>query len=698
MLAPLELHDVNQLVVDALNCAPERARPLAQLVHEKTGGNPFFAVQFITALAEEGLLAFDPGESAWRWDVDRIRAKSYTDNVVELMVEKLKRLSLPAQEAVEQLACLGNAAEIAILAMAAGETEQALHKALWDAVHAGLVLREGDGYKFLHDRIQQAAYSLIPETRRADVHLRIGRTLLASMSSEQLAEHLFDVANQFSLGGARLVDGQEKAEVAMIHRRAGCKAKASAAYASARVYFSTGAALLDENDWSGQYELTFSLWLEVAECAFLTGDFGTAQQLIGELLLRGTSTVDLASAYHLKVLLHTVKSEHGQAVASGLTCLRQFGIDIPAHPTSEQLQAEYETVCQTLNGRSIESLIDLPPMSDAELRAALQVLSALLAPAYFIDFHLRCLLACRMVTISSEHGVCGAGAHGFAFLGSVLGPAFQRYGDGYRFTKLGCDLVEKHGFIAYKAKAHYAMGIVASFTHPVASTIDFMRAAFRAATETGDLTYACYCMERSVTGPLLRNDPLAEVWRESERALDFIRRAGFRDIADIVVSQQRFIATMQGRTATLSTFSDAQFDEASFEAQLTGDRMTLTVCWYWIFKLKARFLSGDYAAALEAGDKAKPLLWASRIHIQLLDYFYYAALTVAALFEEASADDQARWRDLLMAHREQLREWADEKSFDLQRQARDGRGGDRPPRGPRPRGHAAVRGGDPGGA
>ena len=139
-----------------------------------------------------------------------------------------------------------------------------------------------------------------------------------------------------------------------------------------------------------------------------------------------------------------------------------------------------------------------------------------------------------------------------------------------------------------------------------------MRAAFRAAIETGDLTYACYSMYQSVTGLLLRNDPLDAVWRESERSLDFVRKAKFRDVADIIVSQQRFIATMQGRTATFSTFSDAQFDEAAFEAATDGDRMATMVCLYWILKLKARFLSGDYAEALAAADKAKALLWASQ--------------------------------------------------------------------------------------
>jgi PAS domain S-box-containing protein len=659
VLAPLAFDDLGQLVGDALHCGPERVRLLAQLVQEKTGGNPFFAIQFFTALADEGLLAFDPATRAWQWNMDRIRAKSYTDNVVDLMAGKLKRLAPTTQEALKRLACLGNAAPTAILALIHGETEEAMHAALWESVHAGLVLREEGAYKFLHDRIQQAAYTLIPERHRAEAHLRIGRMLLASMTAEELAEHLFDVANQFSRGAARLLDRDEKVRVATIDLRAGRKAKASAAFASACVHLAAGMAQLDERDWGSQYDLMFSLRLERAECELLRGDFDEAEQLIGELLQRGTSKVDQAAAYHLKAVLHTVKSENAQAVASALTCLRLFGIDIPPHPTWEQVQAEYETVWQTLNGRPIESLIDLPLMTDPELQAAMQVLSVCQTPAKFTDFHLWCLLGCRMVKVSMQHGASGASAHAYGYWGSMLGPVFHRYSDAYRFVKLACDLVEKHGFIAYHAKVYHATGTVSFWTQPIGTAIDFMRATFRTATETGGLTYACYSMCQSVHGLLLRNDPLDAVWRESERSLDFVRKAGFHDMADAIVSQQRFIATMQGRTATFSTFSDAQFDETAFEAQLTGDRTTTMVCLYWIIKLKTRFLSADYAEALAAAEKAKALLWASAVWIQLLDYFYYTALTVAACYENASADEQREWRELLTAHREQLREWAD---------------------------------------
>jgi PAS domain S-box-containing protein len=660
VLAPLELDDIGRLIADAMHCEPQHVHPVAQLVQEKTGGNPFFAIQFFIALAEERLLVFDPVALAWTWDIDRIRARSYTDNVVDLMVGKLKRFSPTTQEALKHLACLGNVATIATLTLVHGTTEAAMHAALWEAVHAGLVLRENSAYKFLHDRIQQAAYSLIPEEQRGEVHLRIGRVLRSSLTAEELAEHLFDVANQLNRGAARLVDRDEKAQVATIDLRAGLKAKASAAFASARAYFAGGMALLDERDWGSRYELMFSLWLERAECEFLSGDFDKAEQLIAELLQRGDTKVDQAAVYHLKVLLHVRKSENAQAVAGALTCLHLLGIDLPAHPTWEQVRAEYEMVWRNLDGRPIEHLIDLPLMTDPEMRAAMRLLSALHDAAYLTDLHLYYLRVCRMVNVSIQHGTSAASTHGLASFGMVLGPVFHRYREGYRFTKLACDLVEKHGFIAYRAQVvHFMMGIVTLWTQPIATAIDFTRMAFRTASETGDLTYACYSISQAVASLLLRNDPLDVVWRESEMALEFARRARFHDMADIIVSQQRFIAVMQGRTATFSTFSDAQFDEAAFEAQLTGDRLPTVICWYWILKLKARFLAGDYAEALAAADKARVLLWVATLHTRVLDYFYYTALTVAALYERGSADEQREWRGLLTAHREQLREWAE---------------------------------------
>jgi PAS domain S-box-containing protein len=659
VLAPLSIDDVCALIVDSLHCEWLRALPLAQLVHEKTGGNPFFALQFLTSLTEEELLTFDSPAPGWRWDMERIRARNYTDNVVELMAEKLQRLASATQEALKQLACLGNVVEIDTLAAAFGKTEEAIRSALWQAALAGLVFQQENICKFLHDRIQQASYSLIPEQHRAEVHLHIGRALLAKVSAKPITEQLFDIANHLNRGAELLSDRDEKAQVAEINLRTGRKAKASAAFTSACVYFAAGMDLLDERDWEERYELTFNLWIERAECEFLTGNFDTAERLIEVLLQRGRSKIDRAAVYHLKVLIHVLKSENPQAVDSALTCLRMFDIDIPAHPSPEQVQAEYDTLWRNLEKHPIESLIDLPMMTDPELLAAMEVLSVLLGAAYFTDIQLHRLHLCRMVNISIEHGVCGPTAHGCGFLGYILGPSFHRYDEAYRFGKLACDLAEKHDFFAYKARTYVAMALVAVWSRPLEIAVDFNRAAFHAATETGSPEMASYSLFHLLADLFLRNDPLDNLWRESEIALHYVREAKFHDVADIIVSKQRLIAAMQGRTRSLSSFSDAQFDEAAFEAGLTADRMPMLVCLYWITKLKARYLSGDYTEVIVAADKVKPMLWAAAAHIHLLDYYFYTALAVTALYEEAPEKKQAEWRELLASHQEQLREWAE---------------------------------------
>jgi predicted ATPase/GAF domain-containing protein len=660
VLAPLGLDDVERLIADALHCGPDSAGPLALLIHEKTGGNPFFAIQFLTSLAEEGLLRFDrTPAAAWIWDLDRIRARGYSDNVVDLMLGKLRRLPRQTQTALQQLACLGNEADIALLSLALGQSHEELQAPLWDAARTGLILLLEGSYAFLHDRIREAAYALIAESAGADVHLRIGRKLLARLTADGLAEHLFDVANQLNRGAKLLVDHAEKVQVAAIDLKAGRKAKASAAFAVAREYFAAGLALLGEGDTGSQYELQFSLALECAECELVTGDFDAAGQRIKQLLPLVASKVDEAAVYCLKIQFHVMKLEHREAVTTALACLHGFGIDMPMHPTEEQVQAEYEAVWHALGGRSIESLIDQPLMTDPALQAATQVFSAFVAPANFVDNRLYRLQVCRLVRISLLHGTSRSATEAYGSLGMLLGPVFHRYSEAYRFAKLACDLSERYGFIGSKARVYTGLGVIAGWTQPIATSNAFLQTTIRAGLETGAPTYASFALLTSVTNLLLRNDPLDAVWRETEVALDFTRRAKFADFVDIVVAQQRFIATMRGHTHRFGSFSDAQFDEAAFEAQFAGRANLMVPGMYWILKLKARFLSGDYGEALAAAGKAKQSLGASSTQTQIVDYFLYTALTVAALYETASAPDQSVWRGLLEAHRAQLREWAD---------------------------------------
>jgi tetratricopeptide (TPR) repeat protein len=332
-LAPLAREHLGQLIADALGCEGARTAPLAQLVHEKTGGNPFFAIQFISSLGEEGLLTFDHDAGHWSWDIGRIHAKGYTDNVVELMVGKLTRLPAEMQAAMQQLACIGNTVEITMLSIVLGTSEERLHSALSEAVILGLIERLKDSYKFVHDRVQEAAYSLIPEASRAPAHLRIGRLLVAQTPPEQQQDMIFEIVNQLNRGAALIIEHKERERLAELNLIAGKRAKASTAYASARTYLATGMAALGREGWTHRYELAFGLWLECAECEYLNGSFDEAEQLILELLARSASKIDKAAAYRLKIDLHVMKSEYPKAVESALECLRLFGIDAAASGT-----------------------------------------------------------------------------------------------------------------------------------------------------------------------------------------------------------------------------------------------------------------------------------------------------------------------------------------------------------------------------
>jgi PAS domain S-box-containing protein len=656
VLAPLSLDDVTAFVADTLRCTPQDGSSLARLVHDKTLGNPFFAIQFLTALREEQLLSFDVQNARWTWDLDRIRARRFTDNVVELMIGKLKRLQGATQHALEQLACLGNSAAIATLSMVEEKPEGEVDEDVWEAVRLGFVVRAESALKFVHDRVQEAAYALIPVESRPQAHLRIGRTLLARLASEEIAERIFDLVNQLNAGASLVTDASERQLCAELNLRAARRAKASTAYSSASVYLSQAEHFLGTEAWTTRHDLAVTLWLERAQCEFLAGNFDVAKRYVEELFARDLSRVDKAAAYQIKVELHVVRSENAQAIDTALECLRMFAIHMSAHPSDDEVRAAYESVWKNLGDRSIRSLIDLPLMSDKEMQAAMRVLSVLYAPAVFTDANLLALHLCEMVNLSLRYGTTEAVAVGYGWFGVLLGPVFHRYAEGHEFAKVGCELVEKHGFIGFRAKTYFAMEIAALWTQPIASAIGYMESAFRAGNETGDLTVVCYSRNHVITDRLLRGDPLADVWRDTERGLDVVRKARFRDVIDVIVSQQRFILNMRGDTAHFSTFSGDGFDEVAFEADLGSDRMSTMVCWYWIIKLQARVISGDYEAAVAAGRNARKLLWSSEGHIQLVDYYYYTALAAAAV-DDGTVESEGR--ELLKAHVDRLREWAE---------------------------------------
>jgi predicted ATPase len=639
VLAPLAREDLEQLLGNSLRCEPERAASLARLLHEKTAGNPFFAIQFLSSLAEEGLLNFDHREGRWSWDLQRIHAKGYTDNVVDFMVGKLSRLPIATQKALQQLACLGNSADFALLTMVSEASENEMHSDLREAIRAGLVLHSEGAYRFLHDRVQEAAYSLIPENLRAETHLRIGRLLAAHTPPEKREEAIFEIVNQLNRGAALITSAEEREQVAELNLISGQRAKQSTAYSSALTYLAGGRALLPEDCWERCGTLTFALEFHRAECEFLTGALAAAEERLSMLSSRTGRLVDFAAITHLQEELFTTLGRSDRAIEVCLDYLRRAGVEWSAHPKKEEVRQEYERLWRQIGHRSIEDLVDLPPMTDPEWRATMDVLTAVVSPALFTDENLLCLVICRMANLSLEHGNSDGSCFAYVWLGMILGPHFGDYRAGFRFGKLGLNLVEQRGLRRFEARVYLIFGHrVIPWTQPIRTGRSLVRRAFDAANKLGDLTFAAYSCDNRITNLLASGDPLGDVQREAEAGLDFARQVRFGLVIDRTTTQLRLIRTLRGLAPEFASFNDTEFDEGRFEQHLEEEpHLAIAACWYWIRKLQARFFADAYASAIAAAANAERLLWTSPSFFELAEYHLYAALTRAALCDAASA-------------------------------------------------------------
>jgi PAS domain S-box-containing protein len=659
-LEPLARDDLGQLIADALHCGSERSAPLARLVQGKTAGNPFFVIQFLHTLAEQGLLAFDHDAARWRWDLERIHAKSFTDNVVDLLAGKLSRLLVDTQETLQQMAHLGNTAEISILSIVLQIKEEQIHAALWPAVRQELVERLEGSYRFVHDRVQEAAYSLTPETLRAEVHLRIGRLLAAQTPPEKREGAIFEIVNQMNRGAALITSREEREQLAELNLIAGKRAKASTAYASALTYLDFGATLLAEDGWERLRELIFALELNQAECEFLTGHLSVAEERLTGLSNRANTTVERAIVTCLHMDVCTTLDQSGRAVAVCLDYLRHVGIEWSPHPTEEDVRREYERIWSLLGSRTIEDLIDLPLMDDPATLATVDVLSKLVPPASHTDANLACLTSCKAASLSLERGNCDASCVAYVMLARVAGPLFEDYQAGFRFGRLGYELVERRGLKRFEAGTYLNFAIyVVRWTKHIQASRDLMRRAFAAANRIGDLTYGAYTCENLNSDLLFAGEPLPEVQVEAERGLAFADKARFGLVIDFIATQLALIRMLRGLTPTFGCLDHAQFNEARIE-QLLSNKPVSAIAggWYWIRKLQARYIAGDHAAAMDAASKVQRLLWTTSAHVEEAEYHFYGALVRAAACNLAPGGERQQHIDAVAAHYRQHKIWS----------------------------------------
>ncbi|XYH93311.1 AAA family ATPase [Sorangium sp. So ce1128] len=658
VLAPLSAAHVETLVAEAVHARKDQVEPLARLVYEKTGGNPFFVLQFLIALHREGLIFLDAEAGAWRWDIAAIREKGFTDNVVELMAGKLLRLSVPAQDALKLAACLGSRLDLDTLAVVAKRPSAALREALEEAVREGLILCQGGAYRFLHDRVQQAAYAQIPAGQLAEVHMGIGRLLLKRQRAEEREEAIFDIVGHLNRGAALLRSRAERDELAALNLRAGRKAKAAAAFQAAADLFAAGLSLLAPDRWESQCELTYNLTFERANAVFVTSSFDGIEPLLQELMERARAKIQKAAVVELAIDFYMTRGQSARALELGLPCLRAFGIDLSLHPTDAELEEETKRMWQMLGDRAIEDLIHLPPMAHPEIKVAMGILRGVVFAAYFVDQNLLYLAVLRRFELSLRHGNDESSAHAYTNMAVEIRWRYGKYKEAYQFGKLACDLANRSHLLSTKGLVFTTFGIfVALWRRHYREAISYTRVGFNAAFESGDLATACVSCYYAPLFSLFSGEPLEDVFHEVESRLGFVRRTGYAFAHNFLLSAHCLIQTLRGRPVRLSMLDGSELDQEAFEGRLDPRDSEGAYCFYYILKAQALFVLGSprEAAAATTCASAEPRSKISMTPL-LVDYVFYSALALAALGGEASPPRELP--DGLVAGERQLGVWA----------------------------------------
>lgn len=508
-LSPLDRDRVTQLVAEALSCASAEALPLAELVLNKTQGNPFFMNEFLKSLYVEGLLDFKASSGKWQWNLEQIQSRSFTDNVVELMTGKIQKLPDITQNILKLAACIGNQFDSRTLAIVREKSQPEVASELWESIREGLISPIGDNYKFLdadvleltegvtasyrfiHDRIQQAAYSLISGDERRSIHYKIGQLLLKSTPLDKQEEKIFDIVNQLNLGLEKVLDKLERYRIAELNLIAGKKAKTSVAYELALEYLQIGIALLGSGNWEEQYNLTLALHIDGIETAFLCGNFDEMDKLISIVLQRSKVLLDKVKAYELKISAYIAQGKTQAAIELGLPVLKSLGVSLAKHPNKISSLVSLAKIKLSLIGKQIDSLIDLPEMIDPEKQAAMRIMDSMAAAAFHSSPNLFVLLVLNAIAISLKYGNSSLTPLVYAAYGILLCGALIEIETGDRFGRLALSLLDKLNNKKEQVRIkHVVSGFIKPWCENMRLTLPSFLECYSDGLETGDLEYA----------------------------------------------------------------------------------------------------------------------------------------------------------------------------------------------------------------
>ncbi|MDF0556902.1 AAA family ATPase [Kamptonema sp. UHCC 0994] len=678
-LKPLSESSLNQLVADTLTSATVLAQPLTELVYQKTQGNPFFATQFLKAIYQNGWITFEAEMGHWQCNLTQVRAAALTNDVVEFMSQQLQKLPTTTQEVLKLAACIGNQFDLTTLAIVSEKEETETATALWKALQEGLVLPESDiykfylgsehtisqgnhqtvSYRFLHDRVQQAAYFLIPEEQKKVTHYRIGQRLLKNTSQINREERIFEIVNQINIAVELIEPATEREEVAKLNLIAGCKAKNSTAYNAAVKYFTVGRNLLASNRWLSQYDLTLALYVEATEAAYLNTDIDEMVSLAEEVLHQAKTALDTVKVYAVRINAYTSQGQLLEAINTGLTALKQFEIDLPASPEIEDVARVSQETQVLLDSRKPADLLNLPEMINPQMLAALQILDVISIPAYLAKPNLNSLVIMTQMKLSMTYGNAPSSALAYSSYGLFLCAVAGEIERGYEFSQLALNLLVK-----LKAKKIEARVLFVTTTFIVhwkvhgRDTLKLLQNAYSSGWESGslmDLGYAAYAygFHAYLTGyelPQLEQEMtayskvLGQINQQTQLNYNELYREMVLNLLGHRTNPSCLLGEIEKELALLARY------------QLANDKTGL---WHFFFiKVMLCYLFQEFEKTLEYIEQAKHYSSGGKGMFNIPTFYFYVSLTQLAIYSNHQKSEQETILQQVTANQKNMQRWA----------------------------------------
>lgn len=686
-LEPLAIGCATKLIAETLSCCAETATPLASLLVEKTDGNPFFLKQMLRYLHQKSWLQFNPQAAQWQWDIQHIERQRMSENVVDLMVNKIQTLSAETQRVLQLAACIDNQFSLDVLSVASGQSWSQTAQDLWEALQVGLILPYDNTYlipqvfepeeldklgktppevcyKFMHDRVQQAAYSMIPDAEKERVHLAIGRLLLEGSSETQRQERIFDIVNHLNFARGLICELSQRYELADLNLQAGRTAKGASAFETALTFFQSGCNSLPPQSWEDNYALTLALHLELGESEYLNGKNDAALAVFDLILPQIKTLLERCRLNELKMTCLRMKNDLPAAYQLGIETLQFLGIEFEAYPDDGYLLRELAKTKERIGDRPlakpskrIADLGDLPPLTDPLQLAAHRILKELFPISYFISPNAQFLCAMKFVQATVEHGNCKFSAFGYILYAFTLIVKYRDIEDGRASGELSLKLYEKWNCQELGACIlHIWGGLTLHHIKYIDEGKAFLLKSFNIGLETGAYQWSGYSAATYVWLCFLGNEPLPKSAEIIDEFIPILEKIDRNMLAYCLLNKQAMFQLIcpPELAENPPTFIDEQslleFAEAS--ADLTTPFMV------YLHRLTVANWFGKVDRALEYANMGVKFSAGAVGTFLLPVFWFHRAIALAAACTNASEGDFQIYRQQLNICLEELREYA----------------------------------------